>query len=598
MWPHRLLAVARGAWLAILWWSALMFPARAEPGPLVRLLQSGRLPAERVPQVVEMACQRGGPDDLAYLFERARSPDGFEHELRVKVLGWLAAAATERKVQPQVDAAAVPTLLAEALAQHPDLAAAALKLAIAWRTTSVAPLLQELAQSEGEPYLRRLAIEGLAALDPHRGRTVLERLAAADGPFEIRQAAVVALVPLDAELAARSAAKLLLAASPDDESGPLLDAFLRRKGASDLLATALAPVKLAPDVAKRALRHMYGVGRSDAALSGVLSEQAGVGADPPPPTPQEVQALAAEVLARGDPARGERVFRRADLNCFRCHALGRAGGNVGPDLSAVGGVSPMDYIINSILNPSLAIKEQYLTRSILTADGQLLTGIVLERNEEWVRLKDASGQVLTIAVADIDEEAEGQSLMPLGITKFLTRQELVDLVRFISELGKPGPYMLPAQPCIRRWRLLKEPSSELSADPPHGDLLREQVLRAPPEAWRSVYSLVSGVVPLDELCDGPGVLYLQGELDVFQAGEVQLQLECTEPAVFWVDVQPVTDHVATLRLEPGRHAITIRVAVQPPAQTASFDANQPPQLLFTLARPPNSPALFEPVGGP
>lgn len=584
---------------ALLCLAGLVLSARAEPGPLVRLLQSGRLPAERVAQVVEMACERGGPEDLAYLFERAMTPQAYEHELRLRVLGWLAEAAMERKVQPQIEESAVERLLAEALeAQQTDLARAAMKLAIAWKTRSVFPLLEGLALAQDRPELRRLAIEGLSALDAHRGRQALERLAAHDSSFEIRQAAVVALVPLDAELAASLTAALLHNATADDDSGPAIDAFLRRKGGSDLLAQALGSLELSPDVAKRALRHMYSVGRSDAALSRVLSERAGVGADPPPPSPQQVLALAAEVAAAGDPARGERVFRRADLNCFRCHALGRAGGNVGPDLSTAGSVSPMDYIINSILNPSLAIKEQYLTRSILTADGQLLTGIVLERSEALLRLRDASGQVLTIPTADIEEEAEGQSLMPLGITKFLTHQELVDLVRFISELGKPGPYSLPAQPMIRRWRLLKEPSSDLLADVPHGDLLRERVLRAPPEAWRSVYSLVSGGVPLDELCQVPGVLYLQGELDVLEAGEVRLQLDCPEPATFWVDVQPFLKSKATVRLEAGRYPITVRVEVQLASQAAAGGANRPGQLFFMVDRPPGSTARMEPVGGP
>lgn len=583
---------------AMLCWAAMAAAGLAQPGPLVRLLQSGRLPAERVPQVVEMACQRGGPEDLAYLFERALAPDGYEHTLRLRVLQWLAAAALERKVQPAVEDLAVERLLSEALeAQQFDLAEAALGLAVAWRKSAAAPTLVRLASADAPLALRRRALEGLAALDPHQAREVLPTVASEDGSFDLRQTAAAALVPLEPERAAALAAALLAEASPDDDPAALLDAFLRRKGASDLLAAALASVELAPDVAKRALRHMYGVGRSDAALSGVLSERAGVGADPPPPTPEEVQALALEVAARGDPARGERIFRRADLNCFRCHAIGRAGGNVGPDLSAVGSVSPMDYVINSILNPSLAIKEQYLTRSILTADGQFLTGIVLERNDQLLRLRDASGQVLSIAVEDIEEEAAGQSLMPLGITKFLTRQELVDLVRFISELGKPGPCMLPSQTVVRRWRVLQEPAPELLADVPHGDLLRERVLRAPPQAWRSVYALVCGAVPLDELCTGPGVLYLQGEVEVFEAGEVQVQLACSVPAMFWVDVQPFADRTAALWLEPGRHPITVRVEVPPDAGGPAASASAP-ELVLTLERPSGSAARFEPVGGP
>ena len=40
------------------------------------------------------------------------------------------------------------------------------------------------------------------------------------------------------------------------------------------------------------------------------------------------------------------------------------------------------------------------------------------------------------------------SLMPQGITRFLTRSELIDLIRFVGELGKPGPYALRSTPVI------------------------------------------------------------------------------------------------------------------------------------------------------
>ena len=93
-----------------------------------------------------------------------------------------------------------------------------------------------------------------------------------------------------------------------------------------------------------------------------------------------------------------------------------------------------------------------MTRVIVTDDGETHTGIIVDRDEVRVNLRDAAGKVVTIPTADIEEEAEGKSLMPQGLTKFLTRQELVDVVRFLSELGKPGPYAIRKTPTIQRWR--------------------------------------------------------------------------------------------------------------------------------------------------
>ena len=45
--------------------------------------------------------------------------------------------------------------------------------------------------------------------------------------------------------------------------------------------------------------------------------------------------------------------------------------------------------------------------------------------------------------------------MPAGLTDTLTRGELVDLVRFLSELGKIGPYAVGKDRVFRRWQVLR-----------------------------------------------------------------------------------------------------------------------------------------------
>ena len=47
---------------------------------------------------------------------------------------------------------------------------------------------------------------------------------------------------------------------------------------------------------------------------------------------------------------------------------------------------------------------------------------------------------MAIPSSSIEEQKPGGSLMPAGLTDTLTRGELADLVRFLSELGKIGPY--------------------------------------------------------------------------------------------------------------------------------------------------------------
>src|SRR5262249_22984023 len=146
-----------------------------------------------------------------------------------------------------------------------------------------------------------------------------------------------------------------------------------------------------------------------------LGHAAGIATEVKPPTPAELNALVAEVAAKGDPSRGESVFRRTDLNCMTCHALSKAGGDVGPDLSAVGQNSPAGYIINSILLPDQSIKEQYHTLVVLTSDGQVYQGIVTDKDNQRIILKESTGVARVVPVASIEDQKAGGSLMPKGL---------------------------------------------------------------------------------------------------------------------------------------------------------------------------------------
>ena len=562
--------------------------------PLMKLLQSGRLPAERQGTVVEMIVKRGNENDLATVFEMLQKPDAFSPALRQQVLEWLADAAITRKVVPQGDLSSLGKLITdEAATKDPALLSATIRLASIWKVKSISDELQDLASSDqASEQLQQAAIEGLVNIGDERSIETLDKLAAQGKTVRVRVLALAGLVKLDIEKAAGQAAAVLSAVTPQDDPAPLVDAFLNRQGGAEKLGAALEGKQLPEDAAKMALRHMYSVGRSDQALSDVLSRAAGVATDVPPPTAEEVAKLVAEVNAKGDAARGERIFRRADVNCMKCHAVSQAGGNVGPELSALGGISPVEYIVNSILNPNLAIKEQYVTKVFLTVDGEVLTGIVIDRDDTRVNLRDASGKVVSIPTADIEDEKEGQSLMPQGLTKFLTHEEVLDLCKFVSELGKPGEYAIRSTPTIQRWRLLKEPGKELTGDLPNVEIVREFVLDAPPSAWTTVYGTVGGALPLDEIKLAPGstVAYLQGELEVTEPGVVAFNIDSTEPTSVWIDAEPFDDQKKIEKnLSTGRHSVTVRV------QLSSGQAA--PAIKIELAKPSGSSAQFSVVNG-
>ncbi|MFM7131122.1 MAG: hypothetical protein ACKO0V_17380, partial [bacterium] len=124
----------------------------------------------------------------------------------------------------------------------------------------------------------------------------------------------------------------------------------------------------------------------------------------------------------------------------------------------------------------------------------------------------------------------------------MTRQEFVDLISFLSELGKPGDYARKTSTTIQRWRVLNNPPEELSAPAPDNQVI-QTVLNAPETSWVSAYGKFDGNLPLDEvlrkITSKPGVIYLQGEVDVQGRGQTRIILPSTEGVTAWVNDQPI-----------------------------------------------------------
>ena len=135
------------------------------------------------------------------------------------------------------------------------------------------------------------------------------------------------------------------------------------------------------------------------------------------------------------------------MNCQKCHAIAGAGGQVGPGLESIGASAQPDYLVDSLLEPGKAVKENYHALVVATSDGKVYTGIKLRQTDSELVLRDAEDREVAIPVSSIEEQKTAGSLMPAGLTEALTRPELIDLVRFLSQLGKIGPYCRGDRPC-------------------------------------------------------------------------------------------------------------------------------------------------------
>jgi putative heme-binding domain-containing protein len=565
--------------------------------PLIKLLKSGRVPEARQGTIVEMIGQRGNTDDLAYLYQQALRPEGFTSEVRRKAFDALADAARTRKVKPAGDLTGLGALIrgdGKVATADSRIRLEAIRLAGLWKLEPLGEALRSIALSKEEAEtVRAAAIDALVEIGGKGGLASITELTKPGRPVEVRALAVAALARLDPASARSAALAVLRDASGANPKGIelMLAAMLNRRDGAEELAKSVTRDKLPADAAKLALRAIYGLGRADPALVAALSQAAGINAEVKPLSQAELDQLIADVQSKGNAAHGEDVFRRPDLNCTNCHALSGAGGGIGPDLSALGSSSPVDYIINSIMLPDQAIKEEFLTKVVLTADGQLFQGIVVDRDDTRLVLKEATGEHRTIPADEIEADKDGGSLMPKGLVNFMTRAELVDLVRFLSELGKPGPFAIKTTPTIQRWRVLKPVPEELVQAVPDAETFRAQVLNADPSRWLPAYAKVAGGLPLADLTAETGgtVLYLQGEIDVSAAGPVVFHLDSAEGVRAWLDDKPMpTEAIFTVDLTSGRHALTLRV------DTAARSSSQ---VRVEVSRGEGSAVEFAVVGG-
>ena len=558
-------------------------------GAVMRLLKSGRVPEQRLSAILELVCERGNEHDLEYAWRSAVDAEMWSDEVRNQVLLGLVDAGRNRKVFPATGHDELLPLL-----DHKDEAwrLPAIELAAIWKVVDASESLSRIAKSQQTGRReRRLVLRSLVTVDRETAGTVIDELLSNENPFAVRVEGIISLAQLDVDAAAASTAELLLAATEDDELADLVQVFLNRKNGPEKLAAAIDEHQPTADTAKRMLRQMFSVGRSDPSLANVLSEIAGIGEDPPLPTPEELQQLIVEVSADGDPVRGEEVFRRADLSCMKCHAVSKGGGDIGPDLSALGASSPVDYILRSILNPDEAIKEAFITKTVLTSDGEILQGIVVERTDDLLVLRESTGRQREIPTDDIDDEAEGKSLMPKGLVKFMTRAELIDLAAFLSQLGRPdGDYPIRSTQRMQRFRVLREVADVVADGEVEVSLFEDLVLAA--ESWIPAYAMTAGDLPLDEIrkqarIDSP-VLFVQGEFVVLDPGKIDVSVNAPAGTIVWVGSNEHRSEDRAIDLPPGRYPITLRVPVsEESAGTVRIE----------LSRPEGSAAEFHVVDG-
>jgi putative membrane-bound dehydrogenase-like protein len=143
----------------------------------------------------------------------------------------------------------------------------------------------------------------------------------------------------------------------------------------------------------------------------------------------------------GDAIKGTLVFKKV---CGQCHKIYGEGVEVGPDITR-NGRSSFDQLLSNVFDPSLVIGAAYQSRTVITTDGRILTGLPVEETDQRIVLTVQGGKREIIPRGEIELfKVNKLSMMPEQLEKQLKPDELADLFAYLT-LDRP-----PEDPAARQ----------------------------------------------------------------------------------------------------------------------------------------------------
>jgi putative heme-binding domain-containing protein len=210
-------------------------------------------------------------------------------------------------------------------------------------------------------------------------------------------------------------------AARKDSAAALLDAMERK---------TIPPADVSAFIARQI--HSFG----DKALSDRLKSAWGEIRDTPAEKQKQLarykQQLTPNALKAADLSNGRLLFSK---NCQNCHKLYGEGSTIGPDLTG-SQRGNIDYLLSNIVDPSAEVAKDYRLSIVATKNERVITGIIVERTAARLVVQTEK-EKLTIAAEDVDSIKESEkSIMPDGQLDPLTREQVRDLVAYLSAKGQ------------------------------------------------------------------------------------------------------------------------------------------------------------------
>lgn len=494
---------------------------------------------------IELIGKSGGQAEVNTLYTAFIDEAKLQPAARLRAARALAEAAKQRRLRPQGDLSAIAPLLKSTAR---DMQFAAIRLAGEWQQGKLIATLAEFAASEKDKALRGEALTALRLIGGGETVKALKKLVAEDQPADVRREALIPLAMHGRADAFAALPSILKQTTDHNAAQNLWRQLLQHAPFANQFANAV-PKDLPPAAYADALQIAKGMGRGGNALVAALQRLVGAQAAPRN-YPAEIAALVKSVPEGGNSADGELVYRR--IGCVACHAIGGVGGNYGPDFSSIGASAPLDYLIESTLNPAAKVKEGYHGFAFTMKDGTVMSGIPSRETATDFIIKIGPGAELPLSKANLVKKENIGSLMPAGLIDALDARDKRNLFAFLSQIGRPGPFDASKLNVARMWKFHATAPGE------------------PPAQETAAYAmtLVSGDLRAEDRPDKP---YATASFTASKATTKPLIFTGIEAA--WLDGKPLDlkDGRCTTTIPAGDHQLSVRPAKAVPLMKAQGD---------------------------
>lgn len=510
-----------------------------------RITAGHTIDADGTGPLIELIGKSGSAAELTPLYAAFIKEGALKPAARLRAANSLTEAARVRNVRPDGDLSGIASLLGST---DRALLSAAIHLAGEWGQTQLVPQLAGFAGNEKDAELRSDALTALKKIGQEPAVDALRKLVAADRPATVRRDALLPFAAHAPQEAMKTLPSILVQITDRQAALVLWRELFQIKAFTDLFAKEL-PKDLPADAYGAALEIAKGMGDGGKALVAVLSPMTG-SSTAPRNFAAEVANMVEAVKKESDPVDGELVYR--STGCAVCHSIGGAGGNFGPDFSSIGASAPLDYIIESTLNPAAKVKEGYHGFSFTMKDGSVMIGIPVRETATEVIIRLAPGVELPVVKANIVKRENIGSLMPMGFADAIDAKSKRNLYAFLSQIGRPGPFDASKANVARIWKF--------TASAPEAPESREVATIA--------MTLVNGNLRAEDRPDKP---YATATFTAATPTTKPIILTGIEAA--WLDGKPLTlkDGQCTTGIPVGDHQLTVRPVKDAPFMKAQCD---------------------------